>query len=136
MKCFNRILSDSSISITFEKRDECHFLFNCLCMKNAEMKNPSPLPDISTFGRNNIFVFLNQSKCIFLCCYCNLKVSFLHTLGPQYFGGVGSGLSKVYRSINIPLSDLDLEQLLSPLKGRMAPFCCHICHGLISLFFV
>lgn len=38
--------------------------------------------------------------------------------GPQYFGGVGSGLSKVYRSINITLSDLNLELHRSSLKGK------------------
>lgn len=38
--------------------------------------------------------------------------------GPQYFGGVGSRLSKVYRSINITLSDLNLELHRSSLKGK------------------
>lgn len=76
--------------------------------------------EASTFSYNNIFVFLSVS--VFLFCRCELKVGLLHAAGPQYFGGVGSGLSKVCRSINIPLSDLNFELLCSSLKGKNGSF--------------
>lgn len=52
-------------------------------MKKAEIKILLfSLNEASTFSYNNIFVFLSGS--VFLFCYCKLKVSLLHAVGPQY----------------------------------------------------
>lgn len=77
-------------------------------MKKAEIKIfLFSLNEASTFSYNNIFVFLSVS--VFLFVIASWRSASFMQWDHNIFGGVGSGLSKVYCSINISLLDLNLE---------------------------